>query len=381
MKNSLWKSAGRGFSLVELLVAMAVTSLLMLLVFQIIASVSATWQRGTGQAGAFASARASIEAVTRQLSQATLATYLAYADQSGNPVPLVNPSFRGTEASLARDRVPSQYLPASELHFLSGPAASIFNNAGVSGVNSPGHAVFFQAPLGHVLFASNRPKSSLLNSVGFFVEYGSDEAWMPAPLQSNGNRRFRYRLMQVVQPAEENMIYRSTVQTNPSTGLPEFQYDTDWIAAMNPGAGSRTKSPLAENIIAFALLPRLSSYRNSDPAALSPNYVYDSRAWEAGAPVVGDPRWRNQLPPVVEVICVAIDEPSALRLQERFGGGGSPPLEHGAVRAAVDFSTLFLNAAELENDLAKVENGLSQLGIAYRIFRTQLTMRGAQWSN
>lgn len=378
-------SAGRqsalGFSLLELLVAMAVTLVLAILVFETVSSVSAAWRRGSGQAGAFHAARAAMEGLSRQLSQATLATYLAYADAQGNPVPLVNPSFRGPSAALARDRVPTQYLRASELHFVSGPATGLLEQAGVSGLVTPGHAVFFQAPLGHVRETGNRPKTSLLNAVGFFVEHSSDAAWMPPPLQGRAKPRFRYRLMQVLQPAEDTWIYQSTVRTDPASGLPLFEYDLEWVRAMRPGQMGAHKSPLAENILLLVLLPRFSALEDPSPEALAPLFIYDSRSWEDGSPFAADRRWRNQLPPVMEIICVAIDEPSAQRLADRFGIGGAPPHEHPEFRAALDFNTVFQEAARLEDDVRRVREGLERLGVGFRILRTQVVMRGAKWTS
>ena len=134
----------RGVTLLELLISMVVVALLMVLTMQIVSSISSLWIRMSGRVESFAAARAGFDAMTRSVEQATLKSYFAYADASGNPVPLINPS--SNLGGLDRSKIPTKYLRASDLHFLVEESSDIL--AGASSSSTPGYAIFFQAPLG-----------------------------------------------------------------------------------------------------------------------------------------------------------------------------------------------------------------------------------------
>ena len=119
-----------GFTILELLVSTAVLSMIMVLLLQSISSSSTLWTRTTGTVQAFQAARAAFESMTRNLTQATLQNYYGYADSSGNPVPLINPSFKLSSGNgLKRAQIPAKYLRASELHFVCGPADALLTQA------------------------------------------------------------------------------------------------------------------------------------------------------------------------------------------------------------------------------------------------------------
>jgi len=378
----------RAFTILELLVAMAVMALLMVVIGGMFSAVSKSWKSSTGRAASFAAARAAFEGMSRNLSQATLATYLSYADSSGNPVPLINPSFKPSSGNVTRSSVPTQYLRMSELHFLTDNAAKLFATAGISisGNGTTGQAVFFQAPTGFVQLQDNRPKSSLLNVLGYFIEFGSDDTFKPGAVSSLVPTRSRYRLMEVAQPAERNGIYESTCEVD-SQGLAKYSYDLRWLAKLilvTPTASTPLeKQPLAENIITMALLPRLSPAQSTNPAELTSDYSYDSRAWEPSSNKSEDSRHRNQLPPLIELVLVAVDEPSAQKLAQLYGGadGSSPPFADGSVRGKVDLDTLFKDPTKLEADIQTLEDGLNKLQVSYRVFRTTVAMHGAKWTD
>ena len=366
---------------------MAVMALLMVVIGGMFSAVSKSWKSNTGRAASFAAARAAFESMSRNLSQATLATYLSYADSSGNPVPLINPSFKLASGTIDRSSVPTQYLRMSELHFITDNAAKLFTAAGVSGLVTTGQAVFFQAPTGFVQLQDNRPKASLLNVLGYYIEFGSDDTFKPGAVSTLVPMRSRYRLMEVAQPAERNGIYESTCELDSSTGLAKFSYDLRWLAKLilvSPTPSTPLeKQPLAENIISIALLPRLSPAQSTNPAELTSDYSYDSRAWEPSSNKSEDSRHRNQLPPLIELVLVAIDEPSAQRLAQLYGGtdGSSPPFANGTVRAKVDLDTLFKDPTKLEADILTLEDGLNKLQVSYRVFRTTVAMHGAKWTD
>jgi uncharacterized protein (TIGR02599 family) len=282
----------------------------------------------------------------------------------------------------------------SELHFITDNAAKLFAAAGISisgngttGNGTTGQAVFFQAPTGFVQLQDNRPKSSLLNVLGYYIEFGTDDTFKPGTVKSLVPTRSRYRLMEVAQPAERNGIYESTCELDPSTGLAKYAYDLDWLKKLilvtPTDSTPLEKQPLAENIITMALLPRLSPAQSTNPAELTSDYSYDSRAWEPSSSKSEDSRHRNQLPPLIELIVVAIDEPSAQKLAQLYGGadGSSPPFADGSVRSKVDLDTLFKDPTKLEADILTLEDGLNKLKVSYRIFRTTVAMHGAKWTD
>ncbi|MEI8310054.1 MAG: Verru_Chthon cassette protein C [Verrucomicrobiota bacterium] len=372
------------FTILELLVAMAVMALIMVVIGGMFSAVSKSWKSSSGRAASFAAARAAFEAMSRNLSQATLATYLSYADSSGNPVPLINPSFKPASGSVTRSSVPTQYLRMSELHFITDRAAKLFAAAGISGLVPAGQAIFFQAPTSFVQAQDNRPKASLLNVMGYYIEFGADDAFKPGAVNSLVASRQRYRLMEVAQPAERNGIYESTCELD-AQGLAKYTYDLRWLARLilvtPTDSTPLEKQPLAENVITMALLPRLSPFQSANLAELTKDFSYDSRAWEVTGSG-GDPRLRNQLPPLIELVIVAIDEPSAQKLAGLYGGadGSAPPFADAAVRAKVDLDALFKDPTKLETDIKSLEDGLNNLQVNYRVFRTTVAMHGAKWT-
>ncbi len=336
-----------GFTLIELIVAMVVLALMLGMMLTLTDSTGRIWRQSANKIGAFQEARAAFEAVTRTLGQATLGTYWDYDD---------------------RDR-PTQYLRSSHLHFIAAPATELVGSGTV------GQSVFFQAPLGQVDDGANfGGLETLLNVCGFYVEFGSDSGMIPSFVGS-GRARDRHRLIQVRQPAEELDVYVSTAG-DPGT------WDVDWVRKIDLATFGSTKFVLAENIIAFVLLPRvapdeeelLDGTGNGD--YLSPNYRYDSRAWESGAaspPAVGlRALSRNQLPPLIEVVMVVIDEATAIRLDQ----------EGRLTADAFGQSSLFQDARDLDDDLETLRATLVSDAVRadYRIFRSTVSIKGAKWS-
>jgi uncharacterized protein (TIGR02599 family) len=100
---------------------------------------------------------------------------------------------------------------------------------------------------------------------------------------------------------------------------------------------------------------------------LTKDYTYDSTV------TLPDPdiNPKNQLPPVVQVTLVAIDEASAAKL----ASGALPP-------AAFDplLDTLFTDTSKYDTDLATLQRALNEQHIAYRVFTSSVSLRGAKWS-
>ncbi len=76
----------------------------------------------------------------------------------------------------------------------------------------------------------------------------------------------------------------------------------------------------------------------------------------------------NQLPPILHVAMVAIDEPSA----QRICVNDNPP----------DFGvqSLFRDPKKLDADLATLETTLKAKNLGYQIFQADIGIRGAKWS-
>ncbi len=388
-----------GFTLVELLVSMTVLVLIMLIASQMVEAVAKLAGRTRSRVEAFQESRVAFESMTRKISQAMLNTYWDYEYNNG--------------ATAA----PTGYVRRSELHFLTGlakhgdPNGQILDP--VTGLQTTTHAIFFHAPQGF----SSPPQSTgsasasspilpnLLNASGFFLSYDSDLRDRPLFLQSGAGipaERWRFRLMEMLEASESFRNYDDLEhsQSNPTANVNLRQWYQGPLSTYfsTPAAGSQSTAPppvrlLCENVIALVILPRLSPNdipkNGSAPVQLCPNYWYGSRAY-ASAP--GDPQaelWGNQLPPMVQVTMVALDERSASRLQETVAG--SDPKQMPETQLGLD--TLFHAPSSSQSvsitdpafgdkyraDLATLEATLLKLKLNHRVFTTDVSILQAKW--
>ncbi len=376
-------SARSGVTLIEMLASMAILLILMTIIFSIIQITSQAWKTSAGATTSMQQARVAFERMTRNLSQATLNTYYSYYIAPGATAP-------------------SYYMRQSELQFISGSSpvnGSSFISGTVGDAAQITHAVFFQAPLGVVNSsdsASYGNLNNLLNACGYFVAYCRDPL-RPGFLSSMSNQpqnEYRYRLMEYLQPSENLGIYTQgsflytgvTVPTWISNGIPN-------LTASETSTGTITVRPLASNIVALIVMPEQSTSSgaqvSSTPIPTQANtYNYDSAFAATNAP----PQipTANQLPPMVKVVMVAIDEASAIKLAALNPGATSvtPP--------NLGQSSLFHNPANLfttggvEGDLEKFEDVLNATStnlagntvkLNYYIFQTDVLIRGAKWTN
>ncbi|MES2570334.1 MAG: Verru_Chthon cassette protein C [Verrucomicrobiota bacterium] len=349
----------RAFTLIELMVATAILLGLATIMISITGEVSKVFKRTAGKVEQFGEARRAYENVTRRLSEATLNTYWDYA-------------YKTTGSS----RVPSGYMRQSELRFRSGPMKSLLAS---DGMYRPTHGLFFQAPAGWVEEREELSRlDQSLNTWGFFLEAGDDHEYRPAFLEGRVPKRLRSRLLELREPAERLSIYAP----------PDKESANWWFATSLERKAGRPVRVLAENIIALVVLPRLSrpdELARGDKPPLSPNYDYDSTRTSNHQPALfpADPEInpKNQLPPVVQVVMVALDETSGARLAQ----------EHGEEEdLGVRTEDLFQKSLWLEDnpdsyapgdgDLFELERRLIAQRLSYRIFSTNVALRGAKWS-
>ena len=333
-----------GFTLIEMLVSTVILVIIMGIVFTMTEQTSNIWKGTSNKIEGFRSARTAFEAMTRTISQATLNTYYDYRDSSG------------TWSSVSGNP-PATYARRSDLEFTCGQGSALLGTTYLNGTSTytpVTHSLFFQAPLGWSTAYTNQQR--LLNACGFYVAYGPDPN-VP-PYLSSLSPHYKYRLMQFIQPSENLAVY-------------EYPNATTWFTQPITGTYDPASNfVLAENVIALVIWPKNSAGDQTNGAtSLTSNYSYDTRT--TGITY-------NQLPPVVEVTMVSIDEASAIRL----GNPSAPP------NSTVGLTTTDFTAAtyptsgqnQLQLDLASMESTLIGAHINYHVFQTEVAIGGAKWS-
>jgi len=306
-----------GFSLLEILLAAAILMMILVLFLNMISGTSTVTRRAGDTISSFQEARTAFDVLTRNLSQATLSPIWDYDNLSQ----------------------PTKYRRETGLHFLIQKAGGSY-----SGTPGTGQVIYFQAPLG---VASNqtsfRGMANLLNACGYFIIYGNDAG--PFGLETN----YGYRLMQAVEPSEDLKVYGG----NNVSG-------TDWVAQL-----ATLGVPLARNIVFMAAWPRKSPSEDPEGGQLSTDFTYNSRAGASSDP---QPPTAHQLPPIVQITLVALDETSARRLCVN----STPPAEIESI-----FSDLFRSSktADFDADLKQMEARLADRNLNARIFTAAVPLR------
>ena len=330
----------RAFTLVEILVSCAVLAILLISMASITGVVQTSYQRTLGKAEQFHEARVAFEAISRRLAQATLNTYWDY-------------HYPGNDSS----QPPDTYIRQSELRFRCGQASALLP----AGIKSNTQAVFFQAPFGFTADTSNYGGlESMLNTWGYFIEFGDDRSLRPDVVNNAGvPTRNRFRLYEMMEPGESLSIYKYTSGNATYSGA-------EWF--LDPlGKTNRSARFLASNIVALIFIAR-----DPDNAVLTSDYGYDS------SPDGKSPQSLSvhQLPPNIQVTMVAIDEASASRLD----AGATPP--------DLGLAGLFSTVGDVANDtnpgyamdLKTLRERLASKRIAFRVFTTTVSVRGAKWN-
>lgn len=319
------------FTLIELLVSIVILLLVLVTLLQFMTNVERAWKRTAEDP--FADAEDAFETIANRLANATLEPYQDYADSSG--------AFRTNGASAF---LPDHLARRSDLAFVCGASSGTTGWLSGSGRTGVGDGLFFVSPQGYTQTEAHVGLERLLNTLGYFVEF-SDESAAP-PFILSITHRWRWRLKEVMQPSEALGIYTQ------STSMPWVQ------AAVQPGAPI---SILAENVAALVVLPERAA--DDAGAALAPDYHYDSRD-------TGNSLTRNQLPPRVRLVLVAIDEGSARILANE--NGMQPPLLIPA--------DLFVDASKMDADLASLDAQMTAQKISHRILQREILLPAASWS-
>ncbi len=335
----------RGFSLIELMVAMGILTVLMLMLTVLLDQIQRSWRFSESRISQFREARVAFDVMTKNLGQASLNTYWDLRDDDNDGL------FDG-------------YFRTSELHFLTMEA----DRLGGSPTQAPvGQAVFFQAPLG---FSSEyRNLTNLFNGRGYFVAFGSDRRFKPSFVKSPD--RYRFRLMEFRPPAESNQVFADGQEERAKNQPQEF---TEWFKqARSEGEGNFEAhlNPLAENILTLVVSPRDSlevgaSSREETFSRIAPDYRFDSNDGTEGRDA-----FAQQVPPLVRVTMVAIDENAAVRFES---GSGMPSQLTSAL------SGLFRRTDSYAEDVQKVSQALDDLRVSHKVFSALVMLRSSKWS-
>ncbi len=412
------------FTLAEVIVSSALVVGIMGLLLTTVEQTRKTINSTTSKASQFQASRVAFDAMTRNLAQATLNTYWEL-DRDGET------------------RNPTGFRRQADLHFISGKAARETILESMDEATYPTHAVFFQAPLGFSAETVSNTSpirkyaglSNLLSVVGYYVAWGPDTN-IPNFLTTQSDfyaSRYRYRLMQVMQPAESLMVYNSVNYTKSDKlpGIDQSKYvnPTDWIKAAlgkiaiptGPKGKQASQRVLAENIIALIIVPKLAERDRTSKDALNDltdDYNYDSRPMDAfnsqtrDKPPNGtidellnlvkklggdkDKRVKqlHQMPPILQVTMIAIDEPSALKLETAQANGNpsnppAPELATGLFSKCTTMDAFHKDLGDLETpdegslvyNISTPNGPLKIPRLNYRVYNADVVIRGSKWSS
>lgn len=388
------KAYFKAFTLVELLVSMTFLVIIMLVLTQVVGIVQRTWVRANSRVSQFREARMAFDVISRNVSQATLNVY--WANESD---PL------GTDAAGQSITKAKNYVRQSELQFISGPTTQLLTSAASTKENYPGHAIFFQAPLGVTrLISATSSQTNTENMVnllcgrGYFIEWGDDTSFRPPFLNQIKTvpTRSRLRLMEYSPTAEMNRIYDSTLRpiVDNTTGVNKGKlWFQDALASNNivksnesltslSGIRAATR-PVAENILALVISPQVEVTGNTGtlPYAIAPKYLYDSTLKSnpgATASASSPQGTQHLLPPMLKVSMVALDQRAGETLSS------DTKLRQEILQLT---GTLFQDAASFVTDLdgtddksGTLEQLLISKKLGFRFFTTTIALKQSRWS-
>lgn len=340
-------SRNEGFSLIEMMVAMVILSVLMLMLTVLLDQVQKSWRYAESRISQFREARVAFDLMTKNIGQASLNTYWNLKDED-------------------KDGLFDGYFRTSELHFLTLEADEIGSSADQRPI---GQGIFFQAPLG--FSGQYRNLNNLFNGRGYFVAFGSDKKFKPSFVDSAD--RFRFRLMEFRPPAEANQIFEDG-RTEREAGEP--QEFTSWYKQALSGVGvgdfESHLNPIAENVLTLIVSPRESleesaTSRKDTFSRIAPAYSFDSNNSDEDFSA-----FSQQIPPLVRVTMVAIDEAAAVRYEKE----GALPTELTA-----PLRGLFRRTESYSEDVQRLSEALNDLDISHKVFSSMVMLRSAKWSS
>jgi uncharacterized protein (TIGR02599 family) len=366
-------SKKQGFTLVEMLASMVVLLFIIVILFQATSTTSRIYTHVTAETSSFEDAAASFQNITTTISMATLNTYTGYY-----------PSQTPTGTGGTPPSPPQAYVRQSELHFVMGSASTLL---GTSAQVNPTHGIFFQAPLGYTQDTGNTGLTAALNACGYYLAFGSDPLKPPLAILG-AQTKYRFRLMEFIQPTEQLNVYASAY----NIGDANASNLMDWfLKPINGGTGATSPvvRSIADNIVALILMPKAAAgdVTQDGLAAqnnVSPDYNYNSRI-NLSAPLPNNPpsqsvypyTQQHQLPPIVSVTMVAIDEPSAAHIGNLTGS--APPTLWG--NADAPFTTVAQYTQDIAHLINDLQNNSYKVKINYRVFRADIPIRAAKWNS
>ena len=361
MKTAL-RSPGAGhpaFTLIEVLTSTAILAMIIIGCMSSLGTLQRSFVQSKSKVEQFREARVAFELIARNLSQATLANYWDYyfLETRSNVPPA---SGSGS---------PSAYIRQSDLQFTAGRATDLLGSEG-SKTLTPGHAVFFQAPLG--LTQDGSSLGNLLNARGYAVKFIGDDENRPPFISSDLIPvKHRYRLVEFRPPAEKvaGGSLGNTIYDKPATW-----YKTDLTSSMRV---------VADNILLMILSPRVPEQPGStvSPWSIAPQYRYNSADPNNATDLVESLSLRSNgtaaqgtqhlLPPVVHLTLVAADETSIQRWVSKRGPQGVDILQESGAQ--------FYEAAQYDRDVERLSRYLYEQKLNFYIFTTAVPLRNAKW--
>ena len=363
------REAGKkSFTLVEMLVAIAIFSILLILSVSIISQTRKVWVYSNSKMSQGREARVAFNSLVSRLSEATVNPYYGY-------------TFSATGTTVPITYLPNSYVRRSELRFISGLSTNINTTVNTPVVTSPTDAVFFSAPLGVVSNSTTYGHlPSLLNVCGFYIQWTNVDPNRPSIMPAS-TAPYRFCLMQFIQPAESMSVYSQTVPfstSNTNGNYPTYNFvtGTSWQNTAMANSAATGVRPIAENVVALLLLPATNSIDGS--GTLAPNFLYNSEVAPPGATPATTPV--NRTPPVMRVVMYTIDDASAKKLPQSstmpnlYVDTSSNPL-------FLNSSVLFPNSTTGDiGDLARFEASLNSKHLIYRRFDAAIDLPSQPWN-
>jgi len=278
------KKASAGFSLLEMLVAIAILSILFSVMLSMVAQAYRVTNHAEQQTDALQQSERVMQFLEDRLRGVTLATTPEFFDAKSR-----------TFAPAASTSEHLEVRPQAATSFVCGTAD---RQLGLDGTVYPGACLAWASKSAHARQLASNDFGQALRGFLCLVEFGNDSYGSPAT-------GYRYRLLLVEANAGQ---FRQHVQSR----------NVDWHRQLlsQTAAAAPPDEPLvlADNVVALLVQPL-----DREGNLLASNGQYDSWAWRrSGAPSSADGSF-NRLPDALRIGIVSISENSAKRLEARYG--------------------------------------------------------------